>query len=83
VFGGLTMAAVGASAAAFMGLALLGGGVALLIMAFKYRKNPTYVDEQGTQQSVAPGWIVAFFALGALLIVGGGFVLTHPDMFAS
>jgi hypothetical protein len=83
VFGGLTMAAMGASAAAFMGLVLLGGGVALLIMAFKYRKNPTYVDDQGKQQTVAPGWIVAFFALGALLIAGGGFVLTHPDMFAS
>jgi hypothetical protein len=43
VFGGLTMAAMGASAAAFLGLALLGAGVALFIMAFKYRKNPTYV----------------------------------------
>jgi len=83
VFGGLTMAAMGASAAGFMGLVLLGGGVALLITGFKYRKNPTYVDDEGKQQTVAPVWIVAFFALGALLIVGGGFVLTHPDMFAS
>jgi hypothetical protein len=83
VFGGLTMAAMGASAAAFLGLALLGAGVALFIMAFKYRKNPTYVDDEGKQQTVGSGWIVVFFALGALLIVGGGFVLTRPDMFAS
>jgi hypothetical protein len=83
VFGGLTMAAMGASAAAFLGLALLGGGVALFIMAFKYRKNPTYVDDEGKQQTVGSAWIVIFFALGALLIVGGGFVLTHPDMFAT
>jgi hypothetical protein len=52
-------------------------------MAFKYRKNPTYVDGEGKQQTVGSGWIVVFFALGALLIVGGGFVLTHPDMFTS
>lgn len=83
VFGGLTMAAMGASAAAFMGLALLGAGAVLFIMAFKYRKNPTYIDDAGKQQTVGTGWIVVFFALGALLIVGGGFVLTHPDMFAS
>lgn len=83
VFGGLTMAAMGASSTVFMGLALLGGGVAVIIMAFKYRKNPTYVDDAGKEQTVGSGWIVAFFALGALLIAGGGFVLTHRDMFAS
>jgi carbon starvation protein CstA len=83
VFGGLTMAVMGASSAVFLGLVLLGGGAAVILIGFKYRKNPTYVDDQGKEQTVAPAWIFVFFGLGGLLIVGAGFVLTHLDMFAS
>jgi carbon starvation protein CstA len=83
VFGGLTMAAMGASSAIFLGLVLLCGGVAVILIGFKYRQNPTYVDDQGKEQTVAPAWIFVFFGLGGLLFIGGGFVLTHLDMFVS
>jgi hypothetical protein len=83
VFGGLTMAVMGASSAVFLALVLLCGGAAVILIGFKYRQNPVYVDDQGKQQTVAPAWIFVFFGLGGLLFIGGGFVLTHLDMFVS
>jgi hypothetical protein len=83
VFGGLTMAVMGASSAVFLALVLLGGSAAVILIGFKYRQNPVYVDDQGKQQTVAPAWIFVFFGLGGLLFIGGGFVLTHLDMFVS
>ncbi len=75
LIGGLVMAAKGASADTFMGLVFLGAGLLVTWMGAKYRKNPTYTDASGVQQTVSPAMIVVLFVLGIAMLIGGLYIL--------
>ena len=75
VIGGLVMAIKGASATLFMGLLCLACGVVLVMMGFHYRKNPTYVDENGHEKTVGPAMLAMIFVLGIGLGLGGLYAL--------
>ncbi len=82
VFGGIAMAASGASPGAFMGLVFLLVGAALVAIVVKYKKNPTYVDNEGKEQKAGPAMLALMGLLAAASFAGAGFILTHLDLFA-
>ena len=74
---GVVMAASGASSESFVALVLLGAGILVLMMGFRYHKKPGFKNAAGEDQAVGRGTVVFLFAIAALPIVGGPFVLFH------
>jgi hypothetical protein len=73
--GGIGMAIKGASPTLFMGLLCLGCGIALILMGFRYRKDPHYDDQDGQEKIVGPAMLGTLFALGVGLGLGGFYLL--------